>query len=118
MASSTPTNRPSRRSRRRQNELKHLPPDLIEARRARQGLILQWKHTTTEEERAELADQLLLAMESEDKSREHRDGRYVSWIDRRRREEPVACMPLTLLPWPGRVSLLPIKFPLPVLTRT
>ena len=60
------------------------------------GLIKRWKRTTSEDERKGLAEELLAAMSHEDAVRQPIEPRYESWEERRRREEPIACMPFTM----------------------
>jgi hypothetical protein len=88
-----------RGARRRKNEREHVDGELLRARRCRQRDMRAWMETTSEEERARLADRLLAAMDREDQATVPRRGElYKSWVDRRRDNDYVATMPITLLP--------------------
>jgi hypothetical protein len=58
-----------------------------------------WMETTSEEERKRLANRLLAAIDREDHATiPRRRELYKSWLDRRRDNDYVASMPITLLP--------------------
>jgi hypothetical protein len=89
----------SRRAQRRENEKQHVDGELVRARRSRKRAMKAWMETTSEEERARLANRLLAAMDREDQATVPRRGElYKSWVDRRRDNDYVATMPITLLP--------------------
>jgi hypothetical protein len=97
---------PGRAARRQRNRELHVPQDVNKARQARKDLIRKWKKTTTESERQALAEDLLAAMTNEDDLRRPCEASYISWEERRRRNEPIACIPFSLAAWPGQVKPL------------
>jgi hypothetical protein len=102
-SSSAPSRTSGRRARRAKNLLLHVDRDLRLARRQRKSMCQKWRKTDTEDQRRQLADELLDAMNEEDRVAVPLKGDlYKSWIDRRRAGDYVASVPITLLP----VSLL------------
>ena len=89
-----------RAARKARNRSLHVPEEVRRARDVCKGLIKRWKRTTSEDERKGLAEELLAAMSHEDDARRPIEPGYESWEERRRRGEPIACMPLTMCAWP------------------
>jgi hypothetical protein len=77
---SPPSSKMGRGAKRRKNEQQHLDGELVRARRSRKRAMKAWMETTSEEERARLANRLLAAMDREDQATVPRRWRTVQVV--------------------------------------